>query len=103
MKYLGFDLWQVKSGTVFSHLLVSDSIEEAEKERREIAELTKKEKEEEEVAAKKKKKRQQRLELNKLKKEEEEKKSKEEEDKKKTESDIEHRAEELKKRIRTFR
>jgi len=53
MKYLGFDLWQVKSGTVFSHLLVSDSIEEAEKERREIAELTKKEKEEEEVAAKK--------------------------------------------------
>jgi len=53
LKFVGFDLWQVKSGTIFSHLLVSDSIEESEKERKVISEFQKKEKEEEEAAAKK--------------------------------------------------
>jgi len=58
LKYVGFDLWQVKSGTLFSHILVTDSEEEAEKGRKVISEITKKEKEEEEATAKKRKKQQ---------------------------------------------
>jgi len=44
LKYVGFDLWQVKSGTLFSHILVTDSEEEAEKGRKVISEITKKRK-----------------------------------------------------------
>jgi calreticulin len=31
LKYVGFELWQVKSGTIFDNIFVSDSIEEAAK------------------------------------------------------------------------
>jgi calreticulin len=30
MDYVGFDLWQVKSGDIFDNIIVTDSIEEAE-------------------------------------------------------------------------
>jgi len=36
IKLVGFDLWQVKSGTVFSHILLTDSVEEASEERKGI-------------------------------------------------------------------
>ncbi|KAI8141178.1 Calreticulin family-domain-containing protein [Fennellomyces sp. T-0311] len=42
---LGFDLWQVKSGTAFDNILVTDDIEEAKKIRDESLELAEKEKE----------------------------------------------------------
>jgi len=35
-KFVGFELWQVKAGTIFDNILVTDSVEEAEK----FAELT---------------------------------------------------------------
>jgi len=44
MRYVGIDIWQVKSGTIFNHFLLTDSIEEAEQERKQISELTKKRK-----------------------------------------------------------
>jgi len=53
LKFVGVDIWQVKSGTIFSHILISDSIEDAAEDRKEISEIQKKEKEEEEAAAKK--------------------------------------------------
>merc|ERR1712137_1148682 len=31
LKYVGFELWQVKAGTIFDNIFVSDSVEEAEK------------------------------------------------------------------------
>jgi len=33
---LGFDLWQVKSGTVFDNVLITDSMDEAKEARDEI-------------------------------------------------------------------
>ncbi|KAI7860194.1 Calreticulin family-domain-containing protein [Circinella umbellata] len=41
--HLGLDLWQVKSGTTFDNLLVTDDIKEAEKIREESLELSKQE------------------------------------------------------------
>nr|XP_006824896.1 PREDICTED: calreticulin-like isoform X2 [Saccoglossus kowalevskii] len=38
---IGFDLWQVKSGTIFDNVLVSDSVEEAEKQATDLWEVTK--------------------------------------------------------------
>eukprot|EP00948_MAST-09A_sp_MAST-9A-sp1_P002285 g2285.t1 len=51
--HVGFELWQVKSGTQFDHIMVTDSVEEAEQEAEEIlkaiaAEKEQHEKEEEE-------------------------------------------------------
>jgi calreticulin len=31
LKYVGFELWQVKSGSIFDNIIVADSYEEAEK------------------------------------------------------------------------
>lgn len=42
---VGIDVWQVKSGTIYDDILVTDSVEEAEKERNELLERMKKEKE----------------------------------------------------------
>merc|ERR1712070_489350 len=73
--HVGFELWQVKSGTLFDDIIVTDSIEEAKKFADETfyakrdAEKKMAEKQEEEKKAK----------------EEEEKKAKEEEEKKKEE------------------
>lgn len=41
---VGLDLWQVKSGTIFDNILVSDSEEEADAEQTRILDLAKKEK-----------------------------------------------------------
>ena len=38
---LGFDLWQVKSGTIFDNILIADSVEEAEAFAKETFEVTK--------------------------------------------------------------
>jgi len=38
---LGFDLWQVKSGTIFDNIIVTDSVEEAEAFAKETFEVTK--------------------------------------------------------------
>lgn len=58
-KYLGIEIWQVKSGTIFDNFLVTDSEEEAEadrakiEERREAEKAQQKKKQEEEEAARK--------------------------------------------------
>jgi len=83
LKFVGFDLWQVKAGTVFSHILVSDSVEEAAEERKEIATLQKK----------KKKK----MKLDKKKEEEEAKKKQAEQSKKDDEEKIKKRRRRKKK------
>ncbi|KAI7867979.1 Calreticulin family-domain-containing protein [Spinellus fusiger] len=44
-KYLGLDLWQVKSGSLFDNFLITDSVEEAESARKATADLAEKEKE----------------------------------------------------------
>jgi hypothetical protein len=31
IKYIGFELWQVKAGTIFDNIMVTDSLEEAKK------------------------------------------------------------------------
>jgi len=36
LRFVGFDLWQVKSGSVFSHLLITDSKEDAASQRKEF-------------------------------------------------------------------
>jgi len=41
----GIDVWQVKSGTIFDDILVTDSVEEAETIRKQLLEECKKEKE----------------------------------------------------------
>jgi len=41
---VGFDLWQVKSGTIFDNVLVTDDLEEAKKEQERIASGVEKEK-----------------------------------------------------------
>jgi len=45
----GFDLWQVKSGTIFDDILITDDLEVAAKQREEALELAKKEKESKEA------------------------------------------------------
>lgn len=71
-KFVGFEIWQVKAGTIFDNILVTDDIAEAEK----LAELTKKTQEGEKKMHEK---------------EEEERKAKEEEEKKKhAEEDHDH-------------
>jgi calreticulin len=42
---VGFDLWQVKSGTIFDDILITDDIKVAAKQREEALELANKEKE----------------------------------------------------------
>ncbi|CAM0138158.1 hypothetical protein VKS41_001393 [Umbelopsis sp. WA50703] len=42
---VGFDLWQVKAGTIFDNILITDDVKEAEKARKEISDLAEKEKE----------------------------------------------------------
>merc|ERR1712071_630095 len=74
--HVGFEIWQVKSGTIFDNILVTDDIAEAEKEAKEVFEVTKE-------GEKKMKDKQD--EEERKKQEEEEKKKKEEEDKKKSE------------------
>ncbi|XP_077980956.1 calreticulin-like [Glandiceps talaboti] len=39
---IGFDLWQVKSGTIFDNILITDDVAEAEKDATEVFEVTKK-------------------------------------------------------------
>lgn len=82
---IGFDLWQVKSGTIFDNILVTDSVEYAEQFAKETFEKTKEgeKKMKDEQDEKERKER-----------EEEEKKRKEEEDKKKTEEEDEEEEEE---------
>jgi len=46
---VGLDLWQVKSGTIFDDILITDDVEAAAKVREEALELAKKEKEAKEV------------------------------------------------------
>lgn len=70
LKYVGIEIWQVKAGTIFDNIVVTDSIEEANK----AAEVTKKLQE---------------VEQEKFKEEEEKKKQQEEEARKKAESDAE--------------
>merc|ERR1712023_515038 len=67
---VGFEIWQVKSGTIFDNILVTDDIEEAKKFAKETFDITK---EKEKVM--------------KDKIDEEERKKQEEEDKKKSDSD----------------
>jgi calreticulin len=73
---IGFDLWQVKSGTIFDNVLITDSVEEAKAHAAETFEPLKE-------AEKKKKEKHDEEEKKRL--EEEEKKRKEEEDAKKAE------------------
>lgn len=82
---IGFDLWQVKSGTIFDNILVTDSVEYAETFAKETFEKTKEgeKKMKDEQDEKERKER-----------EEEEKKAKEEEDKKKAEEEDEEEEEE---------
>jgi len=40
--FVGFELWQVKSGTVFDNILLTDSVEEAEEAAKHIEETTRK-------------------------------------------------------------
>jgi len=70
-KFVGFEIWQVKAGTIFDNILVTDDIAEAEK----LAELTKKTQEGEKKMHDK---------------EEEERKAKEEEEKKKHADEEDH-------------
>jgi len=72
-KYVGFEIWQVKSGTVFGNILVSDSVEDAKKAADEVETLR-----EEEKAA--------------FDKAEEERKAKEEEDRKAREAEEANKA-----------
>jgi len=44
MNFVGIDIWQVKSGTVFDDILLTDRVEVAAKEREQILEKLKKEK-----------------------------------------------------------
>ncbi|XP_020900968.1 calreticulin [Exaiptasia diaphana] len=81
---IGFDLWQVKSGTIFDNVLITDSVESAEEMAKEF-EKTK----EGEKAMKDKQDEEERK-----KQEEEDKKRKEEEDKKKAEEEDEDDEEE---------
>jgi len=43
--FVGFEIWQVKAGTVFDNILVTDSVEEAEEAAKQIEEAKKAEKE----------------------------------------------------------
>merc|ERR1719336_1560528 len=54
LKYVGFELWQVKSGTIFDNILVTDDVEKAkyDKAREEEAEIARKEREEFEAKSK---------------------------------------------------
>lgn len=83
--HVGFELWQVKSGTIFDNILVTDTVAEAEKEAKELFDVTRE-------AEKKMKEKQDEEERKKT--EEEEKKRKEEEDKKKPEEKKEEETEE---------
>merc|ERR1711872_751071 len=74
--HVGFELWQVKSGTIFDNILVTDDVAEAEKEAKELFEVTKEDE---------KKMKDKQDEEDRKKQEEEEKKKKEEDDKKKAE------------------
>merc|ERR1712054_264629 len=91
--FVGIDIWQVKSGTIFDNLLITDDVDaakaavdkikvsmEAEKKMKEAADEEKRKKDEEDRA-----------------KAEEERKAKEEEDKAKKEEDKEEEKEEPKK------
>ncbi|XP_073227225.1 calreticulin-like isoform X1 [Porites lutea] len=82
---IGFDLWQVKSGTIFDNILVTDSVEYAESFAKETFDKTKEgeKKMKDEQDEKERKER-----------EEEEKKQKEEESKKKAEEEDEEEEEE---------
>ncbi|VDK57156.1 unnamed protein product [Anisakis simplex] len=71
---IGFDLWQVKSGTIFDNIIITDSVDEAKEFAKETFEKTKE-------GEKKMKEKQDEEEKKKM--EEEEKKRKAEEDKKK--------------------
>ncbi|KAH7721639.1 calreticulin 1 [Aphelenchoides avenae] len=73
---IGFDLWQVKSGTIFDNILVTDSVDEAKEHAKETFEVLR----EEEKKQKEKADEEERKRI-----EEEEKKRKEEEDAKKKE------------------
>eukprot|EP01080_Neovahlkampfia_damariscottae_P001802 gene1802-944_t len=44
LAFAGIDVWQVKSGTIFNNILVTDSVEEAKKARDEILEKNKQDK-----------------------------------------------------------
>lgn len=81
---IGFDLWQVKSGTIFDNVLVTDSVESAEKMAKEFEATKEGEKKMKDKQDEEERKKQ----------EEEDKKRKEEEDKKKTEEEDEEDDEE---------
>jgi len=75
--FVGIEIWQVKSGTVFENILITDSVEEAEEQAKEAEETRKGEKamhdkQEEEKRAKDEEERKQREAEEKLKKEAEE-------------------------------
>jgi len=83
--HVGFEIWQVKSGTIFDNILVTDDLAEAEKEAKELFEKTKEgEKKMKDKLDEEERKKQ----------EEEDKKRKEEEEKKKAEEKTEEPEEE---------
>jgi len=93
IKFVGFELWQVKSGSIFDNIIVTDSLEEATKfadetwKKNKDAEKAAFDKEEEERKAKEEEERKQR---------EEERKKKDEEMKKETEEEDDEEEEEKK-------
>jgi len=84
--HVGFEIWQVKSGTIFDNILVTDDVAEAEAFAKETFEVTKIEE--------KKMKDTQDAEARKIQEEEDEKRKKEEEEKKKNEPEAEEEEEE---------
>ena len=97
---VGFELWQVKSGSVFDNILVTDSIEEAEKDAEAVLERMAAEKEAYDAAeeAEKKKQAEEREKAEEKRKEAEEKKKAEEEeedDEEEEEEEEEEKKEEL--------
>lgn len=55
-KYVGFEIWQVRAGTIFDHILVTDDVDYANKEAERILGLIEKEKEHKKVEDAKNKK-----------------------------------------------
>lgn len=86
LNWSAIEIWQVKAGTIFDNILVTDSVEEAKNAADKILKESKVEKEKHDVA-----------EAEKRKKEEEERKKREEEDRKRREEEEKQKAEEEEK------
>ncbi|MCP9263577.1 Calreticulin [Dirofilaria immitis] len=89
---IGFDLWQVKSGTIFDDVIVTDNVEEAKKFAEKTLKITKE-------GEKKMKEKQDEEEEKKRKEEEEKEKEKEEEEKDEEEKESKGKEEDMKKAL----